>query len=125
MIVGSRNNRRVRDLYGKRSSAATAFALDRIRKSGLAPYVRDVYLYGSCARQEQTYESDVDLLIELDAAFGDHPERSGLISGLKQELSGADEILPQTELKFVIGKDWKNSSSLFFTNIRREGISIW
>lgn len=69
MIVGSQKSTAIRDLYQKRSNKAIEAALSEIKKSDIAPFVQNIYLYGSCARNEQTYGSDVDLLIELTPAF--------------------------------------------------------
>ena len=36
------------------------YALSQLKSSKVYPYIRHVYLYGSCARKMQSYESDVD-----------------------------------------------------------------
>ena len=60
MIVSGKNSPRVRELYSERSRRAIEYAVREIRASAVAPYVSKLYLYGSCAREEQTYRSDVD-----------------------------------------------------------------
>lgn len=44
-----------------RTQRSLEHALSKIRDSNVSPYVKHVYLYGSCARKTQTYESDVDV----------------------------------------------------------------
>lgn len=43
-----------------RQDNALAYALDALRNSSISAYVKDVYLYGSCARSQARYDSDVD-----------------------------------------------------------------
>ena len=49
-----------------RHKQALRYAMEKISRSPLAPYVNELYLYGSYARGTQTWESDVDLLLTLD-----------------------------------------------------------
>lgn len=53
----------------RRSEASLNHAIRKIKESGIAPYVSGLYLYGSCARKEQDFNSDVDLLLELSPDF--------------------------------------------------------
>lgn len=107
MLIGSRRSSTVREVYQNRSRRAINSAIDEIKKSPIFSYVRHVYLYGSCARAEQRFESDVDLLIELDTSFDAVSQKSDLILDLKRRLSGADDSLPDIEAKIVIGNQWK------------------
>ena len=47
----------------------------QIKKSSLFPYVTGIWLFGSCARGEQTYDSDVDLFMELALSETDFYEK--------------------------------------------------
>ena len=82
-----------------------------------------MYLYGSCARKEQTYESDVDLLLEMDPSFNSFEDKTESIIELKKSLSATDSSLPEIELKIVIGDDWKKSKSLFSLMLTRGVLS--
>ena len=125
MIVGSRKSTAIRDLYQKRSNKAIESALSEIKKSDIAPFVQNIYLYGSCARNEQTYGSDVDLLIELTPAFDTVSRKSSRISELRGRLKDIGESITEVEAKLVIGDKWKSDDSLFYRNIRREGKKLW
>lgn len=125
MIVGNKKSRAARELYNARSNKAIQFALAEIKKSDIGSYVQHVYLYGSCARNEQSYGSDVDLLIELDESFRTSKGKLTLISELRSRLSNHDEGLPDIEIKFVIGEQWKTDNTIFFSNVRRDGKKLW
>ena len=49
-------------------------ALRAIQSSCIKPYIKTIYLYGSCARGEEKYSSDVDLFLELSESFRSRPE---------------------------------------------------
>ena len=44
---------------------------------------------------------------------------------LKGGISDDDLRAAETDLKVMVGDEWKSSGMLFFENIRREGISVW
>lgn len=123
MFIGKKNHTSIRKKYEQRSNAAVKIALDKISQAALAPYVKHVYLYGSCARKEQTYESDVDLLLEMDPSFNSFADKTESIIELKKSLSATDSSLPEIELKIVIGDDWKKSKSLFSLMLTRGVLS--
>ena len=125
MIVGSKKPATVRAMYAKRSDKAIECALSEIKISDIAPFVESVYLYGSCARNEQTYGSDVDLLIELTPTFDKAEKKSVMISKLRGRLNNLGESMPEVEAKFVIGDKWKSDESLFYRNIRRDVRKLW
>lgn len=124
MIVGKKSDVRIRKLCNNRSNQAIDYAIDQIRKSKIACYMSGIFLYGSCARNEQTYESDVDLLIELQPSFRAREKRIELISELVGRLSDIDDGLPKIDIKFVIGDEWRTDEHIFYQNVRRDGIKI-
>lgn len=121
MIVGRRDLSLVRERYEQRSNQAIQYALDEIQQSALAQYVKHIYLYGSCARREQTYESDVDLLLILDQQFGMQENKNEMILDLKRQMSKIDETLPTIEIKVILEDSWREASGLFLQNVRKEG----
>lgn len=127
MLVGNKNNTAVRNLYKSRSDKAINYALSEIKSADIAQFVQHIYLYGSCARNEQSYGSDVDLLLELSNSFDsvDKRKKSAMISELRSRLSNHDNTLPEIEFKLVIGSQWKTDNTIFFANVRRDGIKLW
>ena len=61
-------------IRSKRQAAALEYALDQLHRSDIAPYIEKVYLYGSCAKGEENWDSDVDIFIQLSETCRDHPE---------------------------------------------------
>ena len=44
---------------------------------------------------------------------------------LKSEVSSEELDDAETDLKIVVGDDWKRNKMLYYTNVRKEGIQIW
>lgn len=81
--------------------------------------LRNVYLFGSFARNEAVEESDIDLLIVLDT-----------VENYIQEVERTSAIISQLSLAcgrsitcvFASEDQWKNSETMFFQNVREEAI---
>ena len=111
-------------VYQLRSKKSMKYAVDIIKKSPIAPYVKALYLYGSCARNEQTYGSDVDLFLELQPDFDIKKYKDEVIL-LKGEVSPVSMDMAEVDLKVVVGDSWKRNQMLYYQNILREGVDIW
>ena len=105
-----------------RHKKALRYAMEKIIESPLAPYVHELYLYGSYARGTQSWESDVDLLLTLEA---DAPNLKKEILCLKAEISrdGLEDV--PVDLKVLYGDGWKQSTMMYYQNIQKEGIKLW
>lgn len=101
---------------------ALRYAMEKIRQSELAPYVNELYLYGSYARGTQNWDSDVDLLLSLDE---DAPNLKRAIIKLKSEISqdGVDDV--QVDLHVLYGDTWKTNKMLYYQNVQIEGRKLW
>ena len=75
-------------------------------------------------REEQTYQSDVDLMLELKPTFDISTLRDEIIL-LKSRVNPVQPDMPEVDLKIMIGDKWKNEHTLFFENIKKEGRDIW
>ncbi len=83
--------------------------------------LKGIYLFGSRAREEGQSESDVDVLLVLDAIqhYGAEIERTGELGSelsLKYGVSISRVFIPQ--------RDWLSGESVFLTNVREEAIAI-
>ena len=107
-------------IKSQRQRTAAEYALKVIQSSCIKPYIQSIYLYGSCARGEEKYSSDVDLFLELSESFRSRPELKKYIYLLKSELDDAE-----TDLKVVVGDEWKKNKMLYYANVRKEGIQVW
>lgn len=124
MIVGYRKNRTASSAIQERSQNSINYALRVIKNSEVAPFVKKLYLYGSCARKQQTYSSDVDLFLELISDFDIEKYKSEIIR-LKGAVVPADINMPEVDLKVVIGNSWEENKMLYYKNVKEEGIDIW
>lgn len=82
--------------------------------------IEKIYLYGSCARNEQRSDSDIDLYIELST---DVPGEE--IRNLKIQCNSDDWKLPEVDVKVEISGNVLEKDDLFHKNIRNEGILLW
>ena len=82
--------------------------------------LKEIYLFGSYARNEADEESDVDVLIVLDR-----------VDDYSMEIARTSEVISQLSLQysvslsrvFVSEKQWQEDQTLFFLNVRSEAIS--
>ena len=83
------------------------------------PRLRGVYLFGSRARGEAEAESDVDVLIVLDRLdrYGVELERTGEAASRLSIEAGLS-----ISRVFVSEREWRESQSPFFQNVREEGV---
>ena len=94
------------------------FAVKRLQED-FRDYVQEVYLYGSCARGDQKFRSDVDLLVKVEE--GTSPR---ILRKMRAAVMPETTDLPEVELKFTSGPEF-SSSRCFNENIKREGKLIW
>lgn len=107
----------------ERHKKALTYAVNAIRNSKLAPYVKALYLYGSYAQGTYKYSSDIDLFLVLEEdARGLHSE----IMELKSDVTDADDFDGvEADLKVAFGDTWLQSNQLYHKNVRKYGIDIW
>ena len=115
---------RKREMSERHKNAMT-YALKKIQQSPIALYVKNVILYGSCARGEASWGSDVDLCVLLNEDVRKLPNYAQIIHLLKGTISEDDAHSAETDIKFVIGDEWQNSGMLYFKNLRKDGIPVW
>lgn len=109
----------------ERHEKAIRHALEAIKQSELSSYVEDVILYGSCARYEQRWSSDVDLCLVLKPSIKEVEGYRRLIHILKGTISEEEPASVEVDLKVLIGNKWENDHSLYCRNVRKDGISLW
>lgn len=96
-----------------------------ITKFPLYEYIEDVILYGSTARGEASDESDVDLLIVLSEEAKKVENSNALLMRLRGDISSDNIEIPETDLHFSFGTEWKESNQVFYQNVRTDGVSLW
>lgn len=91
-------------------------------KNSLGDLVKDVILFGSVARGDYREESDIDVLIVVDADPWKIQKRvSELVVRYLLEYGTyiSVKVVSVEEFEFM-----KDISTAFYTNIRREGVSL-
>lgn len=85
--------------------------------------IKEVILYGSYARGEQTEESDVDIAIIMKKGHTEsmHDEMVDLL--VEKELEH-EKVFSVVMVEYADYLIWKNASP-FYKNIDKEGIVIW
>ena len=64
-------------------------------------------------------------VISASESFRSRPELKKYLYLLKSEVSSEELDDAETDLKIVVGDDWKRNKMLYYTNVRKEGIQIW
>ena len=83
------------------------------------PYVRRIYLFGSCARGDETYQSDVDLFILTESGVS-----KDQLFDMKCKVISDDLSLPDVNL-ITADSLQKLTSVQFVNNIIKDGVLVW
>lgn len=106
-----------------RHRRALYYAVHQIKTSKLASYIQDLYLYGSYARGDYRWDSDIDLFLVLMEG-APVPCLKKEIIRLKGAVSQDGVFDVDVDLTVVFGDSWKRNSMPYYQNILREGIDI-
>ena len=104
-----------------RHDLALQSAKQKILRSKLSLYAKELYLYGSAARGEVCWDSDIDLLLVLDPSQKNSRELKREIIYLKGSLTDEEVDAPEVDLKVVFGNGWRTSTQTYYKNIVQEG----
>lgn len=104
---------------GNRHSVSLTYALKTLNKEQYRKYINAIYLYGSCARGEQNYDSDVDIFLKLS---GDTPP--DVVRKMKIDVIPDDYTLPHVELNYSRGDSFSVIPQ-FNKNIEKDGKLLW
>ena len=104
----------------KRHEQSIELALNILCNQPFVQYIEAIYLYGSCARGEQRYDSDVDILVQCNENFTPQIGRAMRISAMPDNIE-----IPEVELKFVYGNSWRKKTDQYSINLQKEGRLLW
>jgi predicted nucleotidyltransferase len=86
-------------------------------------------LYGSCARDEADYDSDVDILIVIDDAYVDKKEIKDFERKMRSDCSIFEDqdgkYYPEVDIHFVLKSSYDKEESTYLKEIRKDGIVIY
>ena len=103
----------------ERHKSALNYAVSEIVKWQYAGSITEIYLYGSYARGEQGYDSDVDIYVVCSQGVPITALRE-----LKMMVMPEDINLPEVEVKFGF-RPLEMETDLFHVNIRKDGVLLW
>lgn len=93
--------------------------------SGLFPGgIKDAYLYGSYARADYDGESDIDILLTVDAEEQEISRRRSEIAEVASMLSLKHDVTVSVTAKSFLQFNRYSSVLPFYKNILREGIRL-
>lgn len=111
-------------ISSSRHQKALEYALNKAKSSPIAPFIKETILFGSCARGDFHFSSDVDLIFVLDDNFTKYSELKSDLFTLKGNISPSDSELSDVDAKFYSESNWNNSDSFFIKNIKKDGILL-
>ena len=91
--------------------------------SAMGDDVLKIILYGSVARGDNTWESDVDIAV-LTTRHYDWEMREKVFKGFGEYDMKYDTLFSIKPIEEKYFNDWKEDMP-FFMNIAREGITLW
>lgn len=105
-------------LKNNRHEASLQYALSVLTEK-YKEYVKSIYLYGSYARKDYNYNSDVDLFVCVTDNIS-----ARIIAHMRSDVIPDDYTLPEVEL-MISTSGLKNPSNQFTTNLRRDAQLLW
>lgn len=94
------------------------YALNSIFNCTSCSIISEIYLYGSFARGDYKYDSDIDILLKC---YNDLSKENVL--NIRRSINIEDYTLPEIDLKFM--KEDTSISKHFLRNIEKECVLIW
>ena len=101
--------------------------ISHVLKNEFIKYINKIYLYGSCARNEQTFYSDIDLFIVLKENISDDEfwKVKSVLSGecmlcVSDAANDAD-----IDIHYTKNSEWYSANDFFYEQIRKDCILLW
>lgn len=111
--------RRHSGLFPKQKSSIT-YVLNNVCNY---PWVEEIILFGSCAKNSNKYSSDVDILFVTSNEYMKYKDD---IHHTKCVLCGLpDDEFAVIDPKFMEKQFFDTQKSTFLNNVRREGVVLW
>lgn len=95
-------------------------AVNVLKSEKYSSVVKRIYLYGSCARGEEKYNSDVDLIVEVTRSLT-HAE----LAKLRYDAENDDYTLPEVNIYTKQENQDVSLSRVFNQNFEKDKVLLW
>lgn len=106
------------DLVEDRHKKSLQYALN-VLKTNYSKHIQSIYLYGSFARKDHSYNSDIDLLVCVDSDV-----TARMVAHMRSDVTPDDYELPEVEL-MISKSGLRNPSNQFTKNLEKEAVLLW
>lgn len=106
-------------LLTERHLKSLKYAVSVILSKEYRRYIKSIYLFGSCIRNNPTYSSDVDIFI-----FFKEDTTKDIIHNLKSNVHPIDYTLPEVDIHYSLDDDFSWSKQ-FNDNLKKEASCLW
>ena len=115
-------NIRKKGVLPERYTNTINYAKEIIKSSSVAPYINNIYLFGSAARKDVKWDSDIDIVVIMQNNTMSLCKEKMLL--LKSDLSYLGKEYVPVDLKFLSLDDYTDSKDLFIINIKKDAIEL-
>lgn len=104
------------------------FVVNKIIETDISNIVQSIWLFGSCARDEDIYSSDVDIVCIINSC---NPEDRRIMRRIRSEASCTNVGDPDVDIIFKYNNGnitcipWNEDNSTFSKQLRKDAIKIW
>lgn len=118
VLVGRKEN----PLVAERAAKSMRWGISTITGSDLSAYIDKIILYGSYARHQEKYDSDIDFLVVTKDNIPDTHIKQ---LDLRGKLGNPPEGLTNVDAHYYTSEQVKYMKSSFLDNVRKEGKVVW
>lgn len=114
------------EIKSERHNKTLVSYINTLLSNKVINYVNKIYLYGSCARGDQTFYSDIDLFVVLreDTTDSEFWKVKSILSG-ECMLSVSNIEDADIDIHYTRNSEWFSLDDFFYKQIRKDCILLW
>jgi predicted nucleotidyltransferase len=102
---------------------AIIHAANTLMSSRLSKEIKHIILYGSCARGETCYDSDVDILVVANDEAIKNADVLREFRLIRGDLADGGDVA-NVDIKLMARSSWDKNDSIYLNSIHREGLYL-